>query len=118
MNNSTLEKFVTDIKTALLLISKKAGARFHYKGGSFAQMKYVKPGTMQSAQIGEYRKNVFQKGTANANAWVEKAMRSKDWPESVKYVNGVLFVEVAIPEPVVDFDTEPAIYRHISDEEE
>lgn len=106
--NSILEKFVAEIQQAIGLITKHSGPKFKYKGGDFKEVQKMSKASMNSAQLGEYERGRFVRGTANVHAWVLKAQRHAKWPKNVKYSKGILYVELETRaiEPVIEAETE------------
>ena len=98
---STLEKLKPELKQAVNLIRAGARPTFRVKVcNDFKEFEQIKAGTMSSCRIGEMKGRSFELGTKYADTLVKKAMQKRQWPETVKYANGVLFIEsVAVIEP-------------------
>ena len=91
---STLEKLKPELKQAVNLIRLGARPTFRVKVcNDFKEFEQIKSGSMSSCRIGEMNGRSFQLGTKYVNTLVTKAMQKHQWPESVKYANGVLFIE-------------------------
>lgn len=96
---TVIQKLKPELKKAVTLVKQFAKPNVHFKVcDSFKELNSVKDESMSSVRVGIMKGRTFIQGNM-ADTWVKNAINHPTWPGSVRYANGVLFLDAA--EPVV-----------------
>jgi hypothetical protein len=92
-----------ELKAAVEKIRKRANSRFHVIAAeSGAELKKIGVGELNSVKLGIYSANGLEIGHALISDWVSKS----GLPGNIKYLNGVLFLDVEHNEIETESDDE------------
>jgi hypothetical protein len=89
--DNVLIRLNPELKAAIKKILKHANNRFHVIAAeSGTELKKIGVGELNSVKLGIYSANKLEIGHALISNWVSKS----GLPENIKYLNGVLFLDV------------------------